>query len=161
MVRNRLRLYLSMSTRSLQSCEARLSSQPRQVTSMSLPSTCRRYVPCSTTEREREVAANSKEQGNECVKMKQWKQAKDLYTQGLAALKAQRKDQAEGGVSGEIEVEREQRVVDLDEEEREEGKLKEALLVNRALANLELRMYRFYLVASIMYPVGWVSIDAL
>ena len=71
-----------------------------------------------------ETASNFREQGNEEAKLKRWKEAKDLYTKGLAALKAKRKDEDPTGTS----------------EDEKEAAVKELLLINRALCHLEIRM---------------------
>ena len=72
-----------------------------------------------------EIAGNFKEQGNEMARSKQWKDGKEQYTKGLAALKVERKAEDPDG----------------EEEDRKEKTIKEALLANRALCHLELRMY--------------------
>ena len=70
-----------------------------------------------------ENAENFREQGNEFARAKKWKDGKELYTKGLVALKAERR---EGDPTGEDEIGKEDAV-------------KELLLVNRALCHLELR----------------------
>ena len=70
-----------------------------------------------------ETASNFREQGNEEAKLRHWREAKDLYTKGLAALKAKRKDEDPTGK---------------DEDEKEVA-VKELLLINRALCHLEIR----------------------
>ena len=70
-----------------------------------------------------EVASNFREQGNEDARLRRWKEAKELYTKGLAALKAERKEEDPRGA----------------EEDRKEAMVKELLLVNRALCHLEIR----------------------
>ena len=82
-----------------------------------------------------EIAQGFKEQGNEVVKMKRWRDGKEWYSKGNAVL-AQRKRarllQSSGEVGGEPSVA---------EDEAEIGKqreLEEACFVNRALCNLEL-----------------------
>ena len=69
-------------------------------------------------------AETFREQGNEHARAKLWKDGKELYTQGLLALRAERRD---GEPSGE-------------EEDQKEAAVKEILLVNRALCHLELRI---------------------
>ena len=71
-----------------------------------------------------EVASNFREQGNEEARLKQWKEAKEIYSKGLAALKAPRKEEDATGK----------------EEDKKEATVKELLLVNRALCHLEIRM---------------------
>ena len=70
-----------------------------------------------------EIAGNFREQGNELAKSRQWKDSKEQYTKGLAALKAERKKEDPEG----------------EEEDEKERGIKEALLANRALCHLELR----------------------
>ena len=84
-----------------------------------------------------EIAQGFKEQGNEVVKMKRWKDGKEFYTKALAVL-AQRKKarllQSPDEAGEKLSVE---------EDETEIGKqreLEEVCFVNRALCNLELRM---------------------
>lgn len=81
-----------------------------------------------------ENAQGFKEQGNDMVKAKRWKDAKEFYTKGLAVL-----SQAKKELSG---VPREDGKADpVDEEEvRKEKGLGEACYVNRALCNLGLSM---------------------
>lgn len=72
-----------------------------------------------------EAAQNFKEQGNECVQVKQWSDAREYYTKGIAVI--QSKDDTKW---------------DKPEDAAEESKkcqlLSEQLLVNRARCNLEL-----------------------
>ena len=70
-----------------------------------------------------EVASNFRESGNEEARSKKWRDAKELYTKGLAALKAPRNTEDPTG----------------QEEDQKEASTKEVLLVNRALCHLELR----------------------
>lgn len=74
-----------------------------------------------------EAAQNFKEQGNECVQAKQWSDAKEFYTKGIAVL--QNKDEAKW---------------DQPEDPAKEAKLRrlltEQLHGNRARCNLELSM---------------------
>jgi hypothetical protein len=95
-----------------------------------------------------EIAGNFKEQGNEQVKVKRWKDAKAFYDQALTALKnPKRKFGAEEGAT-DLDV------VDVDEEceEKKEKQLNEACYVNRALCNLELSTYNnFKKIINIIY----------
>ncbi|KAL8776575.1 MAG: hypothetical protein Q9213_008220, partial [Squamulea squamosa] len=75
-----------------------------------------------------EVALGFKERGNEMVAEKRWKDAKEFYTKGIAALKQGPND----GSSSDGSV----------EEREKEKKIEEACYVNRALCNLELKNYR-------------------
>lgn len=69
-----------------------------------------------------EQATNFREQGNEDAKLKHWTDAREQYSKGLAALKVPRK--SEDPVN--------------EDEDSKEIDLKELLLVNRALCQLEL-----------------------
>lgn len=74
-----------------------------------------------------EAAQNFKEQGNECVQTKQWSDAKEHYTKGIAVLQSRDEakwDQPEDPV----------------EEEKLRRLLMEQLYGNRARCNLELSM---------------------
>ena len=68
------------------------------------------------------------------VKEKRWKDAKEFYTQGLGAL-TQRADAAKES-AGDMPASEEK-----EKERTEEKKIEEALYVNRALCNLELRTF--------------------
>jgi hypothetical protein len=70
-----------------------------------------------------ENAEDFREQGNEFAREKKWKDGKELYSKGLKALKAARRDEDPTGP----------------EEDQKETRSKELLLVNRALCHLELR----------------------
>ena len=73
-----------------------------------------------------EIAQGFKEQGNAMVKAKQWKDAKEFYTKGIAVLVAKGADHKwEKGEDPELEA------------QKEKG-LEEQIYVNRALCNLEL-----------------------
>ena len=80
-----------------------------------------------------EIATNFKEQGNEVFKIKRWVDAKEFYNKGIAVLIAEiRKRQKNSKkLKGEAE-----------DEAKNEVKLLEALLVNRAACHLELKNYR-------------------
>lgn len=85
-----------------------------------------------------EIAQGFKEQGNEVVKLKRWKDGKEFYTKGLAVLAQRRtarslKSPDHAGEDSTVA-----------EDEAETGKqreLEEACYVNRALCNLEMSMY--------------------
>lgn len=85
-----------------------------------------------------EIVQGFKEQGNEAVKVKRWKDGKEYYTKGLTVLAQRRtvrslKSPDEAGENDSIA-----------EDEAEIGKqkeLEEACYVNRALCNLELSMF--------------------
>jgi hypothetical protein len=104
-----------------------------------------------------EVAGNFREQGNECFREKKWKDAAEFYTKGLAVLLDARKN----GQSEEGNAEKNDAGI-ASEEEQQMLKLQEALLLNRAACNLELRAsmpvshepyHRLYLC-----PVGFLSL---
>lgn len=71
-----------------------------------------------------EVALNFREQGNEMAKAKNWKDAKEFYTKGIAVLNAKEDkwDKPE----------------DLEKEQKMLREAREACYINRALCNLEL-----------------------
>ena len=82
-----------------------------------------------------EIAHGFKEQGNEVVKMKQWKDGKEYYTKGLAVLTQRKKLRSLKSLD---EVEGEQAIVEDEVEIGKQRGLEEACYVNRALCNLEL-----------------------
>ena len=73
-----------------------------------------------------EVAQGFRESGNECAKGKMWKDGKEFYTKGLAALRAERNEEEPG------------LVLDEEEEREKESEIEVACYINRALCNLEL-----------------------
>ena len=85
-----------------------------------------------------EVAQGFKEQGNEVVKMKRWKDGKEYYAKGLAVL-AQRKKVRSLKVLG--DAEEDSSIVEDEAEIGRQKELEEACYVNRALCNLELSMF--------------------
>jgi hypothetical protein len=82
-----------------------------------------------------EVALGLKENGNELVKLKRWKDAKGLYTQALGVLHKSSSGHApvEGGENSEF---RSPEPVS----PQQEKSIEEACYINRALCNLELSM---------------------
>lgn len=72
-----------------------------------------------------EAAQNFKEQGNECVQVKQWSDAREFYNKGIAVL--QDKDEARWDQPEDTAQEQKQRLL-----------LNEQLHLNRARCNLEL-----------------------
>ena len=76
-----------------------------------------------------EIGQNFREQGNDCVKQKQYLNARDFYTKALQALRGpvQPRDPNEKDV-----------VIDEEAEERQERAIEEACCTNRALCNLEM-----------------------
>jgi hypothetical protein len=78
-----------------------------------------------------EIAQGFKEQGNEMVKEKMWKDAREFYTKGLAVLTTTLEDKWEKGEDAELEA-------------RKEKELKEQCYTNRALCHLELSMSRIW-----------------
>ncbi|KXT02075.1 hypothetical protein AC578_6677 [Pseudocercospora eumusae] len=84
-----------------------------------------------------EVAANFREQGNEQARVKNWKDARDFYTQAIQTLRGTLKTtEAEPDASS-------VKVIEMDEEgeAEKEREHEEACLVNRALCNLEMKNY--------------------
>lgn len=82
-----------------------------------------------------EIAQNFREQGNDMARAKRWKDGKEFYTKGLAALK-QPQDvpplPEENGTATEVSS-------DPEIEAKKELEIEEACYINRALCNLELR----------------------
>lgn len=83
-----------------------------------------------------EIAQGFKEQGNEVVKMKRWKDGKEFYTKGLAVLVQQKKKR----VSEASQTKHEPQIPEEEADLRKEKELEEVCYVNRALCNLELSM---------------------
>ncbi|EME81133.1 uncharacterized protein MYCFIDRAFT_140497 [Pseudocercospora fijiensis CIRAD86] len=83
-----------------------------------------------------EVAANFREQGNEQARAKNWKDARDFYTQAIQTLRGTLK-------TTEAEPDASVKVIEIDEEAeaKKEREHEEACLVNRALCNLEMKNY--------------------
>ena len=82
-----------------------------------------------------EVAQGFKEQGNDAVRMKRWKDAKEYYSKGIAVLARGKKgrsppspDEAGGKADDDAEI-------------GKQKALEEACYVNRALCNLELSTF--------------------
>lgn len=87
-----------------------------------------------------EVALGFKENGNEMVKLKRWKDGKEFYTQALGALRGivqERRLDLSAGVST-IEA---PSTADKAAEILHEKQIEEACYINRALCNLELRTF--------------------
>lgn len=79
-----------------------------------------------------EVAQNFREQGNDHVRAKNWRDAKGYYDQALAALKdTEAAEQADFDIAEEVDEEA---------EKKKEVEIEEASYINRALCNLELSM---------------------
>ena len=81
-----------------------------------------------------EIAQGFKEQGNEMVKLKRWKDGQEFYTKGIIVLSQQKRERinfSKGADGAILEIEEE---IELQEETR----LNEVCHVNRALCNLEL-----------------------
>lgn len=83
-----------------------------------------------------EIAQGFKEQGNELVKVKRWKDGKEFYTKGIAVLAQKRHPRSQPNVNslGSPTMAHS----DDESEIRKEKELDEACYVNRALCNLEL-----------------------
>ncbi len=82
-----------------------------------------------------EIAQGFKEQGNEVVKLKRWKDGKEFYTKGLAVLAQRKKARLLGSAN---EVGEDSSVAEDEAEIKKQRELEEACFVNRALCNLEL-----------------------
>jgi tetratricopeptide (TPR) repeat protein len=83
-----------------------------------------------------EVAGNFREQGNDCYKTKQWKDAKEFYIKGILVLKDATIKRSKGE-----KIEGIEEAHDADEAQKERG-IEEFLYSNRAAANLSLQNYR-------------------
>jgi tetratricopeptide (TPR) repeat protein len=77
-----------------------------------------------------EIVQGFKDQGNEAVQAKKWADAKEFYTKGVAILNA-KEGKWDAPKPEEVQAEQENLV-----------KLREAVYVNRALCQLELKNYR-------------------
>lgn len=77
-----------------------------------------------------EIVQGFKDQGNEAVKAKKWADAKEFYTKGIAILNAK-----EGKWD-------EPKPEEIEDEKKKVVALREAVYVNRALCQLELKNYR-------------------
>lgn len=82
-----------------------------------------------------EIAQGFKEQGNEVVKVKRWKDGKEFYTKGLAVLAQRRKARS---LKIEEETEEKSSIAEDEAEIEKQRELEEVCFVNRALCNLEL-----------------------
>ncbi len=91
-----------------------------------------------------EVAQGFKERGNEMVKEKRWKDAKEFYTQGLGALSQNVDASRKPTVDKEKADAKPASEEDKEAERLEEQKVEEALYVNRALCNLEVSTFCTY-----------------
>ncbi len=79
-----------------------------------------------------ENAQSFKEQGNELVKAKRWKDGKEFYTKGIAVLSRRPQNLQQAGKT---------QSADEKAEDGREKELEEVCYVNRALCNLELSMW--------------------
>ncbi|CAF9922062.1 MAG: hypothetical protein ALECFALPRED_002008 [Alectoria fallacina] len=86
-----------------------------------------------------EVAQGFKEQGNEVVKLKRWKDGKEFYTKGLAVLVQREKDRS---LKSPDEAGKRLSIAEDEAEIGKEKELEEICYVNRALCNLEIKNYR-------------------
>lgn len=82
-----------------------------------------------------EVAQGFKEQGNEMTRAKRWKDGKEFYSKGIAALAQGKYSNAAPHAQADERSE-----PSGDDEKRKEKELEEVCYVNRALCNLELSM---------------------
>ena len=112
-----------------------------------------------------EIANNFREQGNECARAKDWRNARDFYTQALDVLsgkadklaKPPENVSAEGELTKKLEgdvgcrevdwldnkdqgADTKAKVIDLEEEAKKEKQCEELCFANRAQCNLQLRM---------------------
>lgn len=85
-----------------------------------------------------EVAEGFKEQGNEVVKMKRWKDGKEFYTKGLAVLAQRKKIRS---LKSPDETGEKPSFAEDEAEIGKQKELEEACYINRALCNLELSMF--------------------
>jgi len=81
-----------------------------------------------------EIAQGFRERGNEMAREKRWKDGKEFYTNGLAALK-----QPQHNPPATDDDNKEIAEVDLEAEAKKEKEIEEACYINRALCNLEMR----------------------
>lgn len=86
-----------------------------------------------------EIAQGFKEQGNEVVKMKRWKDGKEYYTKGLAVLAQRKKVRS---LRSPEETGEKPAIAEDEAEIRKQKELEEVCYVNRALCNLELKNHR-------------------
>lgn len=88
-----------------------------------------------------EVALGFKENGNEMVKLKRWKDGKELYTQALGALRGTVHER-QSDHSAEVPTREASLIADETAAEiLHEKQIEEACYINRALCNLELRTF--------------------
>jgi tetratricopeptide (TPR) repeat protein len=87
-----------------------------------------------------EIAENFRQQGNECARSKQWKDAKEFYDKAIAALKAPKEEPDPEDVPQIIDITEVE--VDEEEEAKKHKVIEEACYINRALCNLEMKNYR-------------------
>lgn len=85
-----------------------------------------------------ENAADFKERGNECFKVKGYKDAQEFYGKGIAVLFVEERKRA----NGEITKDPETGVPDSEEEIKKQKEMLEAMYVNRAACHLEMQNYR-------------------
>lgn len=87
-----------------------------------------------------EVALGFKENGNEMVKLKRWKDGKEFYTQALGALHGAIQE-TQPDLSAEASTIEALSESDKVAETLHEKQTEEACYINRALCNLELRTF--------------------
>ncbi|KAH6607638.1 hypothetical protein Trco_003951 [Trichoderma cornu-damae] len=85
-----------------------------------------------------ENAADFKERGNECFKVKGYKDAEEFYAKGIAVLFVEERKRARGETTKDPET----GVPDSEEEIRKQKEMLEAMYVNRAACHLEMQNYR-------------------
>ncbi|KAL7937899.1 hypothetical protein V8C35DRAFT_290236 [Trichoderma chlorosporum] len=85
-----------------------------------------------------ENAADFKERGNECFKVKGYKDASEFYGKGIAVLFVEERKRAHGEVTKHPETGE----PDSEDEIRQQREMLEAMYVNRAACHLEMQNYR-------------------
>ncbi|KAL7958803.1 hypothetical protein V8C34DRAFT_137600 [Trichoderma compactum] len=85
-----------------------------------------------------ENAADFKERGNECFKVKGYKDASEFYGKGIAVLFVEERKRAHGEVTKHPETGE----PDSEDEIRQQKEMLEAMYVNRAACHLEMQNYR-------------------
>ncbi|UKZ73765.1 hypothetical protein TrVFT333_001415 [Trichoderma virens FT-333] len=85
-----------------------------------------------------ENAADFKERGNECFKVKGYKDASEFYGKGIAVLFVEERKRAHGEITKHPETGE----PDSEDEIRQQKEMLEAMYVNRAACHLEMQNYR-------------------
>ncbi|RFU77272.1 hypothetical protein TARUN_4948 [Trichoderma arundinaceum] len=85
-----------------------------------------------------ENAADFKERGNECFKVRGYRDAEEFYGKGIAILFVEERKRARGEITKDPET----GVPDSEEEIQKQKEMLEAMYVNRAACHLEMQNYR-------------------